>query len=115
MEVIAPLQNESRGDEDLAVQCALLHGITEVTSVSTEEVSVEFGEAVTNGVLALKKHKALPEEQQPEGSLRRIHRRPAAIWMVKLAYRISSLQPPPPHWDRRRAAARRDEATRNPG
>jgi (p)ppGpp synthase/HD superfamily hydrolase len=110
MEVIAALQEESGHDEDLAVQCALLHDIIEDTTVTTEEVSAEFGEAVANGVLALSKDKALPKEQQLEDSLQRIHRRPPEIWMVKLADRISNLQPPPAHWDRERAKAYRDEA-----
>jgi GTP diphosphokinase / guanosine-3',5'-bis(diphosphate) 3'-diphosphatase len=33
--------------------------------------------------------------------IRRIKQQPREIWMVKLADRITNLQPPPDHWDDR--------------
>jgi len=38
---------------------------------------------------------------QLEDYLRRIKQQPREIWMVKLADRITNLQPPPSHWDDR--------------
>lgn len=43
-------------------------------------------------------------------SLRRIQAEPREVWMVKLADRISNLQPPPAHWTPAKIAAYRVEA-----
>jgi (p)ppGpp synthase/HD superfamily hydrolase len=43
-------------------------------------------------------------------SLRRIRLQPKAVWMVKLADRITNLQPPPAYWTKEKAARYRDEA-----
>jgi (p)ppGpp synthase/HD superfamily hydrolase len=57
-----------------------------------------FGPPVAQGVLALSKDKTLTKSRQLGDSLRRIREQPREIWMVKLADRISNLQPPPSHW-----------------
>jgi len=110
MEVIAALRMESEHDQELAVRCALLHDVVEDTKMTVDQLRAMFGPAVANGVSALSKNKALPRDEQLEDSLRRIHQQPPEIWMVKMADRITNLQPPPAHWDKRKAAAYRDDA-----
>lgn len=83
---------------DLAVQCALLHDTLEDTSVTYEVLTVAFGLDVASGVQALSKNPTLPKAQQMADSLVRIQQQPLEVWMVKLADRISNLQPPPHHW-----------------
>ncbi len=93
---------QSPSDPDLAVQCALLHDTLEDTRVRYEQLHAEFGEAVAQGVLALTVNKRLPRSEQMTECLPRILQQPAEIWMVKLADRISNLQPPPRHWSKDR-------------
>lgn len=104
MEVIAA------GGDDLAVQCALLHDCIEDAGVTHEEVRARFGAAVADGVLALTKDDALPKEARMADSLRRIRAQPPQIAMVKLADRITNLQPAPAHWSAEKRRAYRDEA-----
>ena len=110
MEVIAALQTESAHNQELAVQCALLHDVLEDTQTTVDQLRAEFGSAVANGVSALSKDKALPKDQQLEDSLQRIREQPTEIWMVKMADRITNLQPPPAHWSREKASGYRHEA-----
>ncbi len=98
MEVMAALRAEPGWDEDLAVQCALLHDVVEDTAVSGEEVRATFGASVAAGVLALSKDPALPRSEQMADSLRRIREQPREVWLVKLADRITNLAPPPSYW-----------------
>lgn len=98
MEVLAAAANENIGDADLAMQCALLHDTLEDTRVRYEELQQKFGQAVADGVLALTLNKRLPRPAQMPECLERIQAQRAEIWMVKLADRITNLQPPPPHW-----------------
>ncbi len=98
VEVLAALRAEPGYDEDLAVQVALLHDVLEDTSVPYDNLQAAFGEAVARGVLALSKNKALPKEEHLVDSLARIRQQPGEIWMVKMADRISNLQPPPYYW-----------------
>lgn len=110
MEVGAALRLESGHDEDLAIQCALLHDTVEDTSVTHEQIVAAFGHPVAGGVLALSKDPALPKNQQMADSLRRIQAQPRAVWLVKLADRIVNMQPPPKHWQGAKIAAYRSEA-----
>ena len=87
---------------DLALQCALLHDVLEDTRVQYEQVHDEFGEDVARGVLALTVNKQLPKVDQMPECLGRIKLQPREIWMVKLADRITNLQPPPKHWSKAR-------------
>jgi len=118
MEVIAALAREAGVDGDLAVQCALLHDTLEDTATEYDELVAAFGPAVADGVRALTKDPAigadLPKPQrkarQMADSLERIRQQPKAVWMVKLADRITNLQPPPAHWSPEKVDAYRAEA-----
>jgi (p)ppGpp synthase/HD superfamily hydrolase len=110
MEVIAALRAEPERDQELAVQCALLHDVVEDTATTVEQLRATFGPAVATGVSALSKDKLLPKGRQLEDSLRRIREQPPEVWMVKLADRIANLQPPPSHWTPDKVAGYREEA-----
>ena len=99
MEVMAALAHEDNLDGELAVQCALLHDVIEDAGKSYEELIAEFGRDVAEGVLALSKNNILKSKQgKMADSLARIKQQPGEIWMVKLADRITNLQPPPKDW-----------------
>jgi (p)ppGpp synthase/HD superfamily hydrolase len=110
MEVIAGLSFETTNNPDLAVQCALLHDVLEDTQVTYKALAAEFGEKVAEGVKALTKNVSLPKALQMTDSLKRIQEQPAEIWMVKLADRISNLQPPPAYWTNEKIMSYREEA-----
>lgn len=118
MEVIAALEKEEGINGDLAVQCALLHDTIEDTATTREQLAETFGPAVAAGVQALSKNASvgadLPEPQhkarQMADSLERIKQQPTAVWMVKMADRITNLQPPPGHWTPETIGRYRDEA-----
>jgi (p)ppGpp synthase/HD superfamily hydrolase len=111
MEVLAALEHASGLDGDLAVQCALLHDVIEDTGRSYEKLAAEFGRDVAEGVLALSKSNILrTTAEQTADSLQRIKRQPREIWMVKLADRITNLQPPPGAWDDQKISRYRQEA-----
>ena len=98
MEILAAAAVENIGDADLALQCALLHDVLEDTMVPREKLRAEFGEGVIEGVLALTLNKRLPRAEQMPECLGRIRQQPREIWMVKMADRVTNLQPPPPRW-----------------
>lgn len=98
MEVIAAVGTDNQYDGNFAVQCALLHDTIEDTAVSYAQICEKFGQKVADGVQALTKDESLPKEQQIAESLQRIKQQPREVWLVKLADRISNLQPPPAHW-----------------
>ncbi len=101
MEVVAALAARSDvGNPDLCVQCAILHDVVEDTEVSAHDIAAAFGAEVAAGVAALTKHKSAGDKlAQMTDSLKRIKAQPREVWMVKLADRITNLQPPPKHWD----------------
>ncbi|BCS97590.1 phosphohydrolase [Desulfoluna limicola] len=114
MEVMGAVSSAPEGIEnpDLAILCALLHDTIEDTGTSFDELREGFGQEVAEGVQALSKDTVLStKEAQMADSLARIKACPKEVWMVKLADRITNLQPPPAHWTRVKAAAYRDEAT----
>jgi (p)ppGpp synthase/HD superfamily hydrolase len=81
-----------------AVQVALLHDTIEDTDTTFEELKEEFGKDVANAVLALSKDKKLPKEEQLIDTINRIKKQPKEVWSVKLADRITNLQPAPKSW-----------------
>ena len=97
-------------DADLALACAWLHDSIEDTETTYEKLAETFGESVADGVRALTKDEALPKTERMTDSLDRIRRQPREVWVVKLADRITNLQPPPPHWPVAKRRAYRDEA-----
>jgi len=98
MEIIAALNYETDMNGNLAVQVAILHDTIEDTDTTYEELLSEFGQHVADGVLALTKDKKIEKQHQMSDSLKRIKRQSREIWMVKLADRITNLQPPPSYW-----------------
>jgi len=97
-------------DADLAVGCALLHDTLEDTATTHGELVDRFGAAIADGVQALTKDAALPKPARMADSLRRIELQPHAVWLVKLADRITNLAPPPAGWSSDKRRAYRDEA-----
>lgn len=109
-EVIAVLPQHAEIDADLAVLCALLHDTLEDTSTTRAELEERFGVAIASGVQALTKDSALAKPQRMADSLRRIRACPHAVWLVKLADRITNLAQPPRSWPAEKRRAYRDEA-----
>ena len=110
MEIIAAIGTDDRYDADLAMQCAWLHDTIEDTETSYDDIVENFGVAVADGVLALTKNNSLPKSEQMGDSLRRIRLQPKEVWVVKLADRITNLQPPPSKWSQEKIANYRIEA-----
>jgi (p)ppGpp synthase/HD superfamily hydrolase len=98
MEMMAALRAGEGYDEDLGVQGALLHDVIEDTAVTHAQLRDEFGAAIADAVRALSKDDRVPKPERLADSLRRIKQQPPEVWMIKLADRITNLQPPPPHW-----------------
>ncbi|MGN7613500.1 HD domain-containing protein [Magnetococcales bacterium HHB-1] len=110
MEVIATLAQEAVPKPNLAIQCALLHDVLEDTEVTFAQLKDQFGQAVADGVQALSKDDRLPKTDAMLESLKRIQKQPQEVWMVKMADRITNLQPPPSHWPTEKCCQYRDEA-----
>ena len=110
MEVIAAIGKDDRYDADLAMQCAWLHDTIEDTKTTYDDILYNFGVAVADGVQALTKDKRLPKAAQMADSLRSIKDQPKEVWAVKMADRITNLQPPPSHWSQEKIAKYRIEA-----
>jgi len=110
MEVIAAIGADEEYDSDLAMQCAWLHDTIEDTGKTYDDVSESFGEQIADGVQALTKDNSLPKNDRMADSLNRIKKQPREIWIVKMADRITNLQPPPIHWSNEKIANYREEA-----
>ena len=119
MEVIAAIQMHSDLDCNLLVQCALLHDTLEDTVTSYDQLVDKFGNSVAEGVDALTKYPSIGagisnkehrKKLQMADSLKRILEQPREIWMVKMADRITNLQPPPGHWTPDKIKRYREEA-----
>lgn len=83
-----------------AIQSALLHDTIEDTETTFDEIKNGFGEDIAIAVLALSKDENLPKDKQIPDSLARIKKLKKEVWAVKLADRITNLQPPPADWSR---------------
>ena len=110
MEILIASFHSENFDLGFAVQFALLHDTLEDTSTTFEELETKFGVEIAKGVLALTKNEKLPKEEQIKDCLKRIKLLQSEVWAVKLADRITNLQPPPPHWNKERKINYRDEA-----
>ena len=110
MEIMAAVCAGETDNPDLAIQCALLHDVIEDTGKTYDEIKQIFGTGVADGVLALTKNQNIKKESRMADSIERIKLQPREIWMVKLADRITNLQPPPPHWAKEKIENYRLEA-----
>ncbi|HNF48455.1 MAG TPA: HD domain-containing protein [Chitinophagales bacterium] len=110
MEILIAHQHQPIPDINLAVQVALLHDVLEDTPTDMEELKSIFGDLVANAVLSLTKNKLLPENEQMPDSLNRIKQQGSTVASVKLADRITNLQPPPAQWNINKISAYCDEA-----
>lgn len=111
MEVIAVFQEEKGFNEDFAVQVALLHDVIEDAKITYRQIADEFRLSVAEGVRALsKKDLTLPKNLRLEDSLHRIRQQPREVWMVKMADRITNLQPPPWNWNKEKIGQYLEEA-----
>lgn len=99
MEIIIASANSDNFDLGFAVQVALLHDTIEDTTTDFGELENKFGVRIAEAVSALTKNKEVPKEQQMHDSLTRIKKLQPEVWAIKLADRITNLQPPPPNWD----------------
>lgn len=97
-------------DVDFAMQCALLHDSVEDAGVEVALLRTEFGARVAEGVSALTKDEAVAKAERMADSLRRIRAQPREVWVVKLADRITNLEPAPAHWSAEKRAAYLAEA-----
>ena len=102
MEILVAASHTEEFDTEFAIQVALLHDILEDTHITVEELANEFGNEVATSVLALTKRDVLPKEDQMSDCISRIKQCGKEVWAVKLADRITNLQPPPSHWDKSR-------------
>ena len=110
MEILIASFHSENFNLDFAVQVALLHDTLEDTSSTFGELETEFGVDIAKAVLALTKNTELPNDNQMQDCMRRIKLLSPEVWAVKLADRITNLQPPPPHWDNDRKIRYREEA-----
>lgn len=110
MEILIASQHTPNFDLAFATQAALLHDTLEDTNTTFEELKLEFGIEVAEGVSALTKNDNLPKEQKMLDSLSRITKQKKEIWAIKLADRITNLQKPPKTWDNLKRAKYREEA-----
>lgn len=99
MEILIAAPNTPGFNTAFAVQVALLHDTIEDTATDFHELESQFGLEIAKAVLSLSKNESLPKEQQMQDCLIRIKELPSEVWSVKLADRITNLQPPPSHWD----------------
>lgn len=97
-------------DATTTLTAALLHDCVEDAGISVERVASEFGEVVAQCVSALTKDASLPKSHQMGDSLARLVQAPREARVVKLADRVSNLEPPPPHWSIDKRRAYREEA-----
>ena len=101
MEVIYAYTYEKSFDIDFAIQIAILHDTIEDTDADFAEIKAKFGEQIAHGVQALTKNENLEtKEERMLDSLDRINKLPKEIGLVKIADRITNLQPPPKHWSK---------------
>ncbi|MDP2345843.1 MAG: HD domain-containing protein [Deltaproteobacteria bacterium] len=110
METMAAVVDDVSLDADLGIACALLHDSVEDAGVTPAQLEAEFGAAVAAGVVGLTKNDALPKEQRMADSLARLRLLPREVQLVKLADRITNLEPPPPKWSVEKRRGYREEA-----
>ena len=113
MEIIMAHHNEPTFNLELAIQVGALHDVLEDVEDITEEVLQEnFSIEVVEAVKTLTKDDRIKDKEfKLLDSLDRIASskfKEASI--VKLADRITNLQPPPPHWSQEKCEAYAEQA-----
>lgn len=96
--VAAEVINAQPENIDLAISCALLHDVIEDTEGTYQEILLDFGKEVADGVFALTKDKRLAKEDQMANSLLKLEKEPIDVQCVKLADRITNLSSIPFNW-----------------
>jgi (p)ppGpp synthase/HD superfamily hydrolase len=115
MEVLAATEGDESSVRNLGLACALLHDTIEDSEREEqprvrERIRAEFGPELAGGVDALTKDDRLPKSERMADSLRRIRQQPRGVWLVKLADRITNLEPPPLSWSAEKCIAYAAEA-----
>lgn len=111
MEIILTYHAAPDFDVEFAVQVALLHDTIEDTEATYDEVKENFGTRIADAVLALSKDRKMASKQERmNDSIRRIVKLEKEVGMVKLADRITNLQPAPKHWNEEKIRNYRSEA-----
>ena len=101
MEILASYTIDKCFDVNFAVQVAALHDTLEDTNTDIDEINAIFGNKIAAAVSALTKNALLPsKEERMMDSLERINRLEKEVGIVKLADRITNLQPPPKIWSK---------------
>jgi len=105
-------QKFSFDEANIAIACALLHDINEDTpyKVSNCLLNLENIKIIEKGVEALTKNSSLPKQEQMQDSLNRLKKQPVYVQMVKLADRITNLDPAPLFWNKEKRKKYVDEA-----
>lgn len=100
MELLIAHQNQPDFDIVLAIQVGILHdSIEDNPDINHSIIAQEFGKGVADGVLALSKDASIAlKEDRIKDSVQRLLKQPKEIALVKLADRITNLQPPPQTW-----------------
>jgi (p)ppGpp synthase/HD superfamily hydrolase len=114
MEIIIAHHNEPTFDLEFAIQVGALHDILEDVEDITEDALLEnFSNEVVEAVKTLTKDDRIKDKElKLLDSLDRIASskfKEASI--VKLADRITNLQPPPPHWSTEKCEAYAEQAS----
>jgi (p)ppGpp synthase/HD superfamily hydrolase len=88
-------------DEKLKANiAAILHDVIEDTKSTYDDLVIEFGVEIANGVLALSLDKSIgTKAEQIKDSLIRIKKQPRWLWCVKLGDRTTNMHKPPEKWD----------------
>lgn len=110
MEILLAATHSENFDLEFALPVALLHDTIEDTSVTFKELKEKFGDEIAEAVLALSKDERLPKEEQIPDSIKRIKKLRREVFAVKLADRITNLQPPPADWGREMIVKYRDDS-----
>jgi (p)ppGpp synthase/HD superfamily hydrolase len=114
MEVIHACESSKMDEEkaNLAISCALLHDVIEDTNITYDDLYVDLGDAIANGVESLSKDKTLAsKKEQMKRSIEMLLEQPYEVQMVKLADRITNLSTPPEHWDNEKKLSYLKEAS----
>ncbi|MFA8434935.1 MAG: HD domain-containing protein [Marinifilaceae bacterium] len=111
MEILLAYQAAQNFDVEFTVQLALLHDVLEDTEATYKELMEYFGNRIAKAVLALTKTDTIGDKQERmNDSIERILLQENEVGMVKLADRITNLQPPPKHWHNEKILKYKKEA-----